>query len=1123
MRLRDSLLVLALLASLPASAARASVRASGLSCSAVGGSSVSSSSDGRRLVVSNLGSSGQDGVSVSLGRSSGHAISTSATWGDPEVGAVCSWSWGVSNAGSGQSSSSHARVMVHKLHNGQSITVDGSELSSSPALCVLYLDGLPVSSFTCPSSVTLELSSSSSLCAVPDCRQEFGPVQATKRACLFNVGLKGRMTALPPGGGPPVECDQIVVKEQCDDGGATDCDDFTFRCAAPPASSLHVIEFSSQSIVRFGLEFSTATCDLDGSSSVLSVTSNPLYSDAGVETSPPMFDKLFSVTGQPTPVGESSSSVASSLVFDKASPVLMKRSDTGASFSCVVRGTGACSATSEVASLRSTMLSSGALEVSSSFAGMCADQESVYVTSGGLLVASLAMPPSHVITVTPPPGGPLSMAINEKGLPGTKTSTKGSKGPASAVGGLNERALSSSVVGPDGLSLHVAFADPRVVCVDGTCVSGDDITVHGESSSLSNGGAVITIIGQDFSLHGCSSGTCSSESRTMQISNVSHSSLDRILASIPSSVSLSSSSSVVEVPVLMDRIDHTPLRGTTVTLHLSSNLVLASSVRENTMFSSISNQTQMFVVDNGGGSYTVDLALLGPGCGPTDSGSLFSLFVSRAPGAADGVGFVSIDDAEAADCVGGAIPTSPAGPVEIVLDSSPPTAITDLSATQCKTGNDADGTTCVSLVWSPRSNLDESVEVYRASYGNYPLFSRGPSPGSVPSPPATCPPSGRFSSVSSSLVSRCDAATGACTVVDEPSSRDEFYYVAVVRDRAGNVSACSNLTDGTLDYHLGDVAGGSGGGGGGTVGAVCAGDNQVSSIDISALGAHYGSSLQTSSSVACLDVGPTVDGSVDGRPVPDGRLSFRDLILYAINYSVVSMPRSTPAPAALSGNALALQVPVLPEVGATFDVALTMEGAGDALGVSTQLAWDPTVVEPVSVHDGDLLAQQDRAGIVLSDAPGHVDAVLFGVGTGFTGRGALARVTFRVKGNGDAAIRLARVEGRDGRNQPVALAGVGGVTGTPGRTAIRMAFPNPFDRNTTVVLALAQAGPVEVGVFDISGRQVRTLVRGVQPAGERTISWDGHDDHGAQLGAGVYMLRLQAGGHQETRALRLVK
>jgi hypothetical protein len=152
-----------------------------------------------------------------------------------------------------------------------------------------------------------------------------------------------------------------------------------------------------------------------------------------------------------------------------------------------------------------------------------------------------------------------------------------------------------------------------------------------------------------------------------------------------------------------------------------------------------------------------------------------------------------------------------------------------------------------------------------------------------------------------------------------------------------------------------------------------------------------------------------------------------------------------------------------------------------------------------------------------------VDAVLLGVGPGLAGEGALARVTFRVKSPGDPGLGIASAEARDAQNRVLSLGGVGVSDGVPGRTALRMAFPNPFDRSTTVVLSLSQAGPASVRVFDVAGRTVRTLLNGVQPAGERMLAWDGRDDGGVRLSAGVYLLRLDAAGHSETRALRLVK
>ena len=322
------------------------------------------------------------------------------------------------------------------------------------------------------------------------------------------------------------------------------------------------------------------------------------------------------------------------------------------------------------------------------------------------------------------------------------------------------------------------------------------------------------------------------------------------------------------------------------------------------------------------------------------------------------------------------------------------------------------------------------------------------------------------------------------------------------------------MTSGTLSYHLGDVAGG---------GNPCAGDNRVGTGDISALGASYGATFPVGSPLSCLDVGPTRTGTVDGQPLTDHRLSFRDLLIYAINYSIVSMPAGGAQPLAASSDALRLRVPSLPGVGQTFEVALEMSGAGDAQGVSAQLAFDPAVVEALGTARGELLARQGREAVVFSAQPGNVDAALLGVGGGIAGEGELARLTFRVKVPGDPALRIAAAEGRDAQNRELLLGGIGVTGGASGHTALRLAFPNPFYKSTTVVLSLREQGPASVRVYDVAGRTVRTLLNSVQPAGERVLAWDGRDDSGTPLGAGVYMLRLEAGGHRETRAVRLVK
>ncbi len=82
----------------------------------------------------------------------------------------------------------------------------------------------------------------------------------------------------------------------------------------------------------------------------------------------------------------------------------------------------------------------------------------------------------------------------------------------------------------------------------------------------------------------------------------------------------------------------------------------------------------------------------------------------------------------------------------------------------------------------------------------------------------------------------------------------------------------------------------------------------------------------------------------------------------------------------------------------------------------------------------------------------------------------------------------------------------------PTRLVVSPAYPNPFSRETTLVLGLPVAGPVSVRVFDATGRTVRVLAESILPAGRHEVVWDGHDEEGTPLASGVYLLRLRAGG-----------
>lgn len=82
--------------------------------------------------------------------------------------------------------------------------------------------------------------------------------------------------------------------------------------------------------------------------------------------------------------------------------------------------------------------------------------------------------------------------------------------------------------------------------------------------------------------------------------------------------------------------------------------------------------------------------------------------------------------------------------------------------------------------------------------------------------------------------------------------------------------------------------------------------------------------------------------------------------------------------------------------------------------------------------------------------------------------------------------------------------------------------PNPTRGLTSVHFELAVGEAVELTLFDVSGRKVRSLARGIFPAGAHDVAWDGLDGDGHRAAPGVYMARLKGARTQATQHIVLV-
>jgi YVTN family beta-propeller protein len=102
-----------------------------------------------------------------------------------------------------------------------------------------------------------------------------------------------------------------------------------------------------------------------------------------------------------------------------------------------------------------------------------------------------------------------------------------------------------------------------------------------------------------------------------------------------------------------------------------------------------------------------------------------------------------------------------------------------------------------------------------------------------------------------------------------------------------------------------------------------------------------------------------------------------------------------------------------------------------------------------------------------------------------------------------------------------------GVEPGPGRPeefALRAVKPNPFRSSVEVSFTLGRSGPVDLVVYDVLGREVRTVARGTKlEAGPQRLVWDGRDAGGRETGAGVYFVRLKTERATWTRPVAHVR
>ena len=100
--------------------------------------------------------------------------------------------------------------------------------------------------------------------------------------------------------------------------------------------------------------------------------------------------------------------------------------------------------------------------------------------------------------------------------------------------------------------------------------------------------------------------------------------------------------------------------------------------------------------------------------------------------------------------------------------------------------------------------------------------------------------------------------------------------------------------------------------------------------------------------------------------------------------------------------------------------------------------------------------------------------------------------------------------------------------GSPAQNLLLQNYPNPFNPETWIPYQLSEDSQVSVSIYDTTGKLIRTLSLGFQPAGyyssrERAAYWDGRNALGERVASGIYFYQLTTPSFQQTRRLVILK
>ena len=214
-------------------------------------------------------------------------------------------------------------------------------------------------------------------------------------------------------------------------------------------------------------------------------------------------------------------------------------------------------------------------------------------------------------------------------------------------------------------------------------------------------------------------------------------------------------------------------------------------------------------------------------------------------------------------------------------------------------------------------------------------------------------------------------------------------------------------------------------------------------------------------------------------------------------------------------------------IGQEYQLAVAMEEANNIYSIEGAIEFDPNAIQI-----NDLLWNQSFGNFFIEEesTDGLIRFVVAGINP-VGGINELFKMNLEVLNGFTDATSINLINLRLNESSIIDLASSSELSQSvlsaedeiPYQFTLHNNYPNPFNPETNIQFDIPEHLPVKLAIYDLSGKEVNILVQDTFAPGKYKVMWNGKDQYGQPVSAGMYIYQIEAGNFRNTKKLILLK